>query len=78
LNACKIKSVLYVHATLVFTFLECLVEEKININILLAFVKTLTELRIDPEAAHNLPASLSVIGRFPLVSIPHWMQEKSG
>jgi hypothetical protein len=41
-KAYKIKSVQYVHAQMVFRFLACLVQEKINIQFLLASLKTLT------------------------------------
>jgi hypothetical protein len=63
LKSCIIKSVLYVHALLVITFLGFLVEEKIKINILLASVKALTELK-DWSGSHfiiyQLP-SLSLV-----------------
>jgi hypothetical protein len=49
---------------MVFEFLCCLVEEKINSKILLASMK----------AFINSKASLSLIGKFSPVSTPHWIK----
>ncbi len=53
-EAYKIKSVLSVRAQIVFNFFACLVQEKIYMKSLFAFLKTLTNsviLNIVPEAA---------------------------
>jgi hypothetical protein len=49
---------------MVFEFLCCLVEEKINSKILRASMK----------AFINSKASLSLIGKFSPVSTPHWIK----
>jgi hypothetical protein len=58
--------------TRIFTFLGCL-------KSFLASMKTLTHSEDCSESRITIsePASLSVIGRFSPVSIPHFMQEKS-
>ncbi len=47
----QMNTVIILKALLVFKLLGCLVEEKINIKILIASTKTLTNLKTGPEAA---------------------------
>jgi hypothetical protein len=67
----KIESVLYVHSSLVFKCLGCLVEDKRNIKIFLASLKTLTNFKKNCSESRiiiSALASLSFIGRFSPVT----------
>ncbi len=61
-KAYKIKSVLSLHAQMVFKFLACLVQEKmIYLKFLFVSLKTLTKSKIVPEAASYFLYRLSLV-----------------
>ncbi len=66
LKACKIKSLLYVHAQMVFQFVVCLVQEKINLKFQLASLKTPTTSKNSDKSRIKFMLRLSstLIGLF--------------
>jgi hypothetical protein len=82
LKVFKIESVPYVCAQVAFQIfrLPCLVEEKNKFKEFACFYLKHTNSKdcCGSRIIIFVPASLSVIGRFSPVSIPHWMQDKSG
>jgi hypothetical protein len=62
-----IKSILSVHEQLLFIFLTCLVQDKINVKILLASLKTLTNFKhcySESRIKFVFRLSFALIGRF--------------
>ncbi len=71
-RAFKIKSVLSVHAQMVFKFLVCLVQEKITMKFLLASLKTLTNSKNCSESRikYLFRLSFALIGQlFPVYEV---------
>jgi hypothetical protein len=73
-----IKSVLYVRALMVFKFIACLVQEKINAKFLLASLKTLTNSKKCSESHIKFLfwLSFALIGRFFPVYIHTLLSEQ--